>query len=476
MGYSITGEPPAQCVYGTKSTPLHETDTVPERYRAATRDPEPLECPIIAGFPTNSINERGFGSIPTRVMDDVRLSMGARCLYALLAAHAGSQHEAWPSVKRIIATLACSEKTFYKYRAELFDAGYISIETRQTRYGRRTVYVIEQIVEYPSVSMLESEEFEEKFSTNPSSEPYSNFYRMASDIPSDDAEMWKTNGGKPSHTVKTTGTHTVKITAQNINKGIKEKNSTTTSTESDSRLEQGGTAIAGPVVSSPTAPSSDDVDFISEEKNEEAPLVRDSIDAAFWALESRAIRRTTSPWSNNEALASYRKLVAEGYSPEDIDAAYDNYVQWVETKAVVNKKVLRTWLVEDEKGFKRNYDDVKNKRAAEYHKRTQEVSKQADLDYHRRSAAVKSALPDSDAECAYLFAYADSSDDQHLHDVAAQIRREEPVQYSNGYIDDRLSRRPSYPVLVRLAHSREHLRQYNETTYSALVAEGKIRG
>lgn len=475
MGYSITGEPPAQCVYGAKSTPLHETDTVPERYRAATRDPEPLECPIIAGFPTNSINERGFGSIPTRVMDDVRLSMGARCLYALLAAHAGSQHEAWPSVKRIIATLACSEKTFYKYRAELSDAGYISIETRQTRYGRRTVYVIEQIVEYPSVSMLESEEFEEKFSTNPSSEPYSNFYRMASDIPSDDAEMWKTNGGKPSHTVKTTGTHTVKITAQNINKGIKEKNSTTTSTESDSRLEQGGTAIAGPVVSSPTAPSSD-VDFISEEKNEEAPLVRDSIDAAFWALESRAIRRTTSPWSNNEALASYRKLVAEGYSPEDIDAAYDNYVQWVETKAVVNKKVLRTWLVEDEKGFKRNYDDVKNKRAAEYHKRTQEVSKQADLDYHRRSAAVKSALPESDAECAYLFAYADSSDDQHLHDVAAQIRREEPVQYSNGYIDDRLSRRPSYPVLVRLVHSREHLRQYNETTYSALVAEGKIRG
>lgn len=475
MGYSITGEPPAQCVYGTKSTPLHETDTVPERYRAATRDPEPLECPIIAGFPTNSINERGFGSIPTRVMDDVRLSMGARCLYALLAAHAGSQHEAWPSVKRIIATLACSEKTFYKYRAELSDAGYISIETRQTRYGRRTVYVIEQIVEYPSVSMLESEEFEEKFSTNPSSEPYSNFYRMASDIPSDDAEMWKTNGGKPSHTVKTTGTHTVKITAQNINKGIKEKNSTTTSTESDSRLEQGGTAIAGLVVSSPTAPSSD-VDFVSEEKNEEAPLVRDSIDAAFWALESRAIRRTTSPWSNNEALASYRKLVAEGYSPEDIDAAYDNYVQWVETKAVINKKVLRTWLVEDEKGFKRNYDDVKNKRAAEYHKRTQEVSKQADLDYHRRSAAVKSALPESDAECAYLFAYADSSDDQHLHDVAAQIRREEPVQYSNGYIDDRLSRRPSYPVLVRLVHSREHNRQYNETTYSALVAEGKIRG
>lgn len=476
MGYSITGEPPAQCVYGAKSTPLHETDTVPERYRAATRDPEPLECPIIAGFPTNSINERGFGSIPTRVMDDVRLSMGARCLYALLAAHAGSQHEAWPSVKRIIATLACSEKTFYKYRAELSDAGYISIETRQTRYGRRTVYVIEQIVEYPSVSMLESEEFEEKFSTNPSSEPYSNFYRMASDILSDDAEMWKTNGGKPSHTVKTTGTHTVKITAQNINKGIKEKNSTTTPTESDSRLQQCGTAIAEPVVSSPTAPSSGvDLDV---KKNEEATLVRDSIDERFCALEARSLRRTGSPARKEAARLTYRRLVNEGHSPDEIDAVYDHYLRWVESEKAQNPMGLPSFF-EREDGWKLNYKQLMKEQAkakSSTQTRAPEAGKQADLDYHRRSAAVKSALPESDAECAYLFAYADSSDDQHLHDVAAQIRREEPVQYSNGYIDDRLSRRPSYPVLVRLVHSREHLRQYNETTYSALVAEGKIRG
>lgn len=32
MGYSITGEPPAQCGHGVKTNPLHETDTVPERY------------------------------------------------------------------------------------------------------------------------------------------------------------------------------------------------------------------------------------------------------------------------------------------------------------------------------------------------------------------------------------------------------------------------------------------------------------
>lgn len=432
---------------------------------------KPLECPIISGYPVNSINERGFGNVPTRVMDDVRLSIGARCLYSLLASHAGSQHEAWPGVKRIIATLGCSENSFYKYRQELSDLGYVTIETRNTRYGRRTVYVLEQIVPYSSC--IDDDKGRE-FSTIHSSEPYLKICGMASEADCKDGGMWKNTGGKPSHTSNFEGSHTSKFEVQNNINGIKTKNSTTTPTESDSQLEQGGTAIAGPVVSSPTAPSSD-VDFISEEKNEEAPLVRDSIDAAFWALESRAIRRTTSPWSNNEALASYRKLVAEGYSPEDIDAAYDNYVQWVETKAVVNKKVLRTWLV-DENGFKRNYDEVKGKRAAEYRKRTQEVGKQADLDYRRRSAAVKRELPDSDAECAYLFAYADSSDDERLRNVAAQIRAQKPVQYSNGYIDDRLSRRPSYYDLVRLVHSHEHNRQYNETTYSALVAEGKIRG
>ena len=239
-------------------------------------------------------------------------------------------------------------------------------------------------------------------------------------------------------------------------------------------MEQDATAIAEPVVSSPTAASSSvDLDL---KKNEEAKLVRDSVDAAFWALESRAIRRTDSRWSNEEALASYRKLVAKGFSPEDIDAAYDHYVQWVKSKGVVNKMVLRTWFV-DEKGFAKNYNEAKDKRTAEHRKRTQEVGElDDDADYRKRSAAVKRELPDSDAECAYLFAYADSSDDQRLHDAAAKIRAEKPVQYSNGYIDDRLCRRPSYHVLVLLAHSREHLRQYNETTYSALVAEGKIRG
>lgn len=436
---------------------------------------KPLECPIIAGYPVNSINERGFGSIPTRVMDDVRLSMGARCLYALLAAHAGSQHEAWPSVKRIIATLGCTEKTFYKYRAELSDASYISIETRQTRYGRRTVYVIEQIVEYPSVSELESEEFEEKFSTNPSSEPYGKNYRMASDTLSDDAEMWKTNGGKPSHTVKITGSHTVKITAQNINNGIKEKNSTTDSAVDNSRLEQSGTATAEPVVTGAPAPGSRNE--IEIEKHKEESLNRDSIDAAFAALEARSLRRTKKKDVLDAALASYRRLVSEGHKPEEINAAYDHYVRWVNLKDVTNKMGLASWLI-DPKGFALNIKQLRAERAAAQ-KRESDLQNanplaEGDLDaaeYRKRSQAV--GMIDDDAE--YRVEFAEQSNDEHLRHLAATIRAEKPVTVGNGLVDDRLSKRPSYLILWSQTNKKEHHRDYVLWAYEKLKTERKVR-
>lgn len=124
---------------------------------------------------------------------------------------------------------------------------------------------------------------------------------------------------------------------------INTKNSTT-STESDSRLEQNGTAHAEPVVSSPTAPSSSvDLDV---KKNEEAPLVRDSIDAAFYALEARSLRRTKLPEKKEAARLSYRRLVAEGHSIEDISAAYDCYLVWARSPDVEQPWGLERWLRE----------------------------------------------------------------------------------------------------------------------------------
>ena len=460
MGYSITGEPPAQCVYGTKSTPLHETDTVPERYQE-----DENTCEIEAG----SIYVDGFGMVASIVMRDKGISTAAKTLYSYLMTFSNKTGEAWPTTGRILKEMNMSKPSFYKYRDELRDHGFIDWTTFGRKAGgRRTVYTIKMFVK------PRPHETDSKFSTMPSSEQWSKNFTIAPEPSNEGVEKWKTACGKPHEGKNSLPKYGKNSLLSNSNRPITtDKNSTTHQPADNSRLQQCGTAIAEPVVSSPTAPSSDvDLDV---KKNEEATLVRDSIDERFCALDARSLRRTGSPARKEAARLSYRKLVAEGHSPDDIDAAYSNYVRWVESDNVKNKMGLASWLV-DENGFTRNDDEVKAKRAAEYSKRTQEVAKQADLDYRRRSAAVKRELPDSDAECAYLFAYADSSDDQRLRDVAAQIRAQKPVQYSNGYIDDRLSRRPSYCDLVRLVHSREHNRQYNETTYSALVAEGKIRG
>ena len=475
MGYSITGEPPAQCVYGAKSTPLHETDTVPERYLSFN----PHGVQKDAGFSR-------FTPMPTDMAFD-DLSLAAKGLFFQL----NTLPPNWNYTAKGMATICrCGVDKIGSLMKEL-EAAHRVIRLRYRNEKGQLSAMVPMIVSEPdrldeTIERARQRGFEidGKIARANLRGSVENLDRPLSQ-PIVENSVDTNSCGKlseritakhqvtPSTGFSSTGSASTGFSGAILNT-TNSKYSTTDSSESEPRLEQCGTAIAEPVVSSPTAPSSD-VGLGSEEKNEEAALDRDAVDAAFAALEARSLRRTTSPASKAAAKVSYRKLVAEGHSPDDIDAAYSNYVRWVESDNVKNKMGLASWLV-DENGFKRNYDDVKNKRAAEYRKRTQEVSKQADLDYHRRAAAVKSALPDSDAECAYLFAYADSSDDQHLRDVAAQIRRQEPVQYSNGYIDDRLSRRPSYHVLVRLVHSREHLRQYNETTYSALVAEGKIRG
>lgn len=433
---------------------------------------KPLECPIIAGFPVNSINERGFGSIPTRVMDDVRLSMGARCLYALLAAHAGSQHEAWPSVKRIIATLGCAENSFYKYRAELSDAGYISIETRQTRYGRRTVYVIEQTVEYP---VAVEPEPETEFSTNPSSEPYRKICGMGTDVPSANAEMWKTNGGKPSHTAKFEVSHTANFAVQNISTGIETKNSTTSQHEDNSLLEQCGTARAEPVVSSPTATSNLG---LSLKKNEEKPLEAHSADAAFDELEARSLRRTKNKNVLAAARASYRRLVSEGHSIEDITAAYDRYLLWVEADDVKNPMGLASWL-ERPDGFKYNDALVKKARSKAVKNASNppsvNSSTESDLsesEYRRISQEVSMVGSEADAE--YRVAFAEQSNDEHLRHLAALIRSEKPVTLGNGMVDYRLSQRPSYVILWSRTNKKEHHRDYVLWAYERLKAERKV--
>lgn len=477
MAYSITGEPPAQCVYGVKSTPLHETDTVPERYLSFN----PHGVQKDAGFSR-------FTPMPTDMAFD-DLSLAAKGLFFQL----NTLPPNWNYTAKGMATICrCGVDKIGSLMKEL-EAAHRVIRLRFRNEKGQLSAMVPMIVSEPNrldetIERARQRGFEidGKIARANLRGSVKNLDRPLSQ-PIVENSGDTNSCGKPSERItakpqvtprtgfSSTGSASTGFSVPILNT-INTKNSTTTPTESDSRLEQGGTAIAEPVVSSPTA-SSSCVD-LDAKKNEEATLVRDSIDERFYALEARSLRRTGSPARKEAARLTYRRLVNEGHSPDEIDAVYDHYLRWVESEKAQNPMGLPSFF-EREDGWKLNYKQLMKEQAkakSSTQTRAPEAGKQADLDYHRRSAAVKSTLPDSDAECAYLFAYADSSDDQHLHDVAAQIRSEKPVQYSNGYIDDRLSRRPSFPVLVRLVHSREHNRQYNETTYSALVAEGKIRG
>lgn len=241
------------------------------------------------------------------------------------------------------------------------------------------------------------------------------------------------------------------------------------------QLQQCGTANAEPVVSSPTAPSSG-VDLATK-KNEEATLDLDSVDAAFAALEARSLRRTKSASSLAAAKASYRRLVRDGHSPEDIDAAYDHYLRWIEMNDVKHVMGLLSWL-ENERGFALNDAAVKAKRAAAEKRGSaaptanpSTAGEVDDAEYRRRCQAV--GMIDDDAE--YRLKYAEQSDDEHLRRLAALIRAEKPVTLGNGLVDERLSRRPTYLNLWSRTNRKEHHRDYVLWCYQQLKTEGKVR-
>lgn len=423
-------------------------------------------------FEEGDIYAEGFGLVASLVMRDKSISAMAKLIYAYLMTFSNRSGAAWPSTNRILEELDLSRNSFYKYRSELRDAGFLDWTTfGREGGGRRTVYKIFRI-----------RKTKKEFSTNPRSEQYPKICAIASEDADKHVEMWKTNGGKPTNSANFGTTNSAHFGTSTYNRPYTTNQTTTNQPVDNPRLEHGGTAIAEPVVAAANASGSTEKEI--KGNNEEKSLDRDSIDAAFTELEARSLRRTKAASSLAAAKASYRRLVREGHSPEEISDVYDHYLRWVKANAVQHPMGLAAWFERDD-GWKLNHTALMSKRAAAK-KATQthsqgvmqdpETDRQADLEYRKRSAAVKRALPDSDAECAYMMAYAESSDDQRLRDISALIRREKPVQYSNGYVDDRLSKRPSYDVLVRLAHSKKHIREYTTATYAALVAEGKKRG
>lgn len=96
-----------------------------------------------------TVYESGYGLIAKKVMRDRTISIKAKALYAYLSSFAGSAEEksAFPGVQTMISDLKVSKDSFYKYRKELEDSGYITIEQMKNTDGTfyNNIYYIEAV-------------------------------------------------------------------------------------------------------------------------------------------------------------------------------------------------------------------------------------------------------------------------------------------------------------------------------------------
>ena len=79
----------------------------------------------IKGIP---INSNGYGMIPKLVMQDRRLNIVSKTVYAYLNSFAGAGDSCFPSLAKMSYDLCISKGTLQKYLKELVDYGYIEIE------------------------------------------------------------------------------------------------------------------------------------------------------------------------------------------------------------------------------------------------------------------------------------------------------------------------------------------------------------
>lgn len=108
-----------------------------------------MELTLTENLSQNGINCLGFGSIPKSIMQDHRLTLEAKSIYAYLASFTGVERIAFPSKETILQDLGISEKRYYKHRKLLEKFGYISMAKICNKAGvvEKNIFYLE---EHPS--------------------------------------------------------------------------------------------------------------------------------------------------------------------------------------------------------------------------------------------------------------------------------------------------------------------------------------
>ncbi len=80
---------------------------------------------------SSGIRSKGYGMIYKAVMQDKRLSVTAKAIFAYLSSYAGAGTVSFPSRTRILKELGISESTYYKHFRQLIDCGYLTVVQRK---------------------------------------------------------------------------------------------------------------------------------------------------------------------------------------------------------------------------------------------------------------------------------------------------------------------------------------------------------
>ena len=104
------------------------------------------------------INSAGFGTIPKLAMQDRRLHIAAKAIYAYFNSYAGGGDTCFPSRKKICFDLGISSDTLGKYLKQLVDNGYIKVEQiKQNGKFSHNVYTLcNTILPLPKTSDTEN--------------------------------------------------------------------------------------------------------------------------------------------------------------------------------------------------------------------------------------------------------------------------------------------------------------------------------
>ena len=104
------------------------------------------------------VNSKGYGIIPKRVMQDVRLSVVSKAIYSYFCSYAGVSRVAFPKVTKIITDLKISKASYYTHFSPLKTYGYIKAEqTRKDGRQSHNIYTIMDVV--PKQTKLDNKPF-----------------------------------------------------------------------------------------------------------------------------------------------------------------------------------------------------------------------------------------------------------------------------------------------------------------------------